>query len=78
MATVEERLSGLEARVDAHATGLNDLRQAVVSLEVRMDGRFDAVDRRFGILESQIARLTTIVVVALTAMLAIAAGALFR
>jgi len=45
MGSVEERLSSLEARVDAHAAGLNDLRQAVVHLEQRLDRRFEAIDR---------------------------------
>lgn len=47
MATVEERVSSLEARVDAHAVGLNDLRQAVVHLEERMDRRFSALEAQF-------------------------------
>lgn len=47
MAGTEERLATLEARVDEHARGLTDLRAVIVSLEQRMDRRFDAVDRRF-------------------------------
>ena len=55
MWSVEERLSSLEARVDAHAAGLSDLRQAVVHLEQRMDRRFEAIDRRFEGLDGRLA-----------------------
>lgn len=47
MAGTEERLAGLEARVDEHARGLTDVRVAIASLEERIDRRFEAIDRRF-------------------------------
>ena len=57
MGSVEERLSSLEARVDAHAAGLNDLRQAVVHLEHRMDRRFEAIDSRFAGIDARFSAL---------------------
>ena len=47
MSSVEERVSLLEAKLDEHSRGLQDLRKSVVDLEVRVDRRFEGVDRRF-------------------------------
>ena len=47
----------LEARVDAHAAGLNDLRQAVVHLEQRMDRRFESMDGRFTAIDGRFSAL---------------------
>lgn len=47
MATAEERLASLEARVDEHSRGLADVRVAITSLEQRMDRRFDLMEKRF-------------------------------
>lgn len=89
MATVEERIAFLEGRVEEHTRGVDGMRQALVSLEARMDRRFEAfeqkVDARFAALEStlilrfdsmdtKIGRLTTIVVTALAAVLAVVGG----
>jgi hypothetical protein len=47
MATVEERLAFVEGRVQEHSAMINDIREALASLETRMDRRFEAIDRRF-------------------------------
>lgn len=47
MTTVDDRVSRLEARMDDHTRGLNDLRQAYVDFEARIDRRFESIDRRF-------------------------------
>jgi hypothetical protein len=47
MSTVEDRVSPLKLKLDQHALGLSDTRDAVVRLEARMDRRFEGVDQRF-------------------------------
>ena len=47
MAEVEERLAYLEGRVEEHSQMVNGIREALGSLEARMDRRFEAMDRRF-------------------------------
>lgn len=47
MAGVEERVAYLEGRVEDHSHMVNGIREALVSLEARMDRRFEAIDRRF-------------------------------
>ena len=47
MATLDERVAYLEGRVEEHARNVDGIREALVSLEARMDRRFEAVDRRF-------------------------------
>jgi len=67
MPSVEERLSFLEGKGEEHGRGLQDVREALFSLEQRvtlldqrvtlldekMDRRFDAVDRRFEVLDQK-------------------------
>jgi uncharacterized coiled-coil protein SlyX len=43
MATVQDRLSSLETKVDKYSQAIGELRGLIVAL----DRRFDAVDRRF-------------------------------
>ena len=85
MATVEERVSLLEAKMDEHSRGLVDLRQTVARLEARMDRRFDATDARFVALEDRMerrfdgldramSRLVAIQLASMTAMVAALAG----
>jgi uncharacterized coiled-coil protein SlyX len=45
--TIEERVAFLEGRVGEHSRMIDGIRAALVSLEQRMDRRFEAVDRRF-------------------------------
>ena len=47
MATVEERLAFLEGRVAEHSQRTDDIRNAIVHFEERVDRRFAAVDARF-------------------------------
>ena len=47
MATTEERLTQLEVRVEEHATTSADLRELIVTLDQKMDRRFDAMEERF-------------------------------
>ena len=57
MAEVVERVANLEARFDAHGQELVRVRDAVVSLEQKVDRRFEAleekVDRRFETLDQR-------------------------
>ena len=47
MATIEERVAFLEGRVGEHGQMISGIRDALVSLEARMDRRFEGIDRRF-------------------------------
>jgi hypothetical protein len=47
MATVEERLAKLEARVEEHPQMFVTMRETLVAFEHRMDARFDGIERRF-------------------------------
>ena len=47
MATLEERVAYLEGQVSEQSHGLPEIRDAVRSLEHRVDVRFEAVDKRF-------------------------------
>ena len=65
METVDARVALLDGRIGEQAVRIDDNREALVSLEaridrrfdqfeLRMDRRFDGVDRRFGILEQRL------------------------
>ena len=47
MATVDERVAFLDGRVNEQGQMINGIRDALVSLEQRMDRRFEGIDRRF-------------------------------
>jgi hypothetical protein len=47
MPTLEERVAYIEGQVSEQSHALLEVREAVRSLERRMDGRFEALDRRF-------------------------------
>jgi hypothetical protein len=47
MASVEERLAKLDARVEEHSQLFVTLRETLVAFEHRMDVRFDGIERRF-------------------------------
>jgi hypothetical protein len=53
--TVEERVAFVEGRVGEHARMIDGIRQAIVSLEHRMDQRFSAVDQRFTSIDQRFA-----------------------
>ena len=46
MPTFDERLAYLEGRVEEHSRNVDGIRDALVSLERRVDARLDGVDRR--------------------------------
>ena len=47
MPAVDERVRHLERKVVEHSHQISSVREAVASLEARMDRRFEQVDRRF-------------------------------
>ena len=47
MRTLEERVAYLEGQVSEQSHGQLEIRDAVRSLEHRVDARFEAIDRRF-------------------------------
>lgn len=47
MATLEERVAVLETHFEQFARGLQEIRDAIGSLEERIDRRFEAIDRWF-------------------------------
>jgi len=84
VATFDERVSFLEGRVAEHSKMVNGLREAIASLELRMDHRFAsleekmdrrfvAVDQKLGALDQKLTRhflwLAGIVVTGVAAMI---------
>lgn len=53
---VEERLAYLEGRVGEQSQMINGIREALTSLEQRMDRRLEAVEQRFTSLEDKLDR----------------------
>lgn len=53
MATTEERVSHLEARMDELTRTTVDIKSALSALDQKLDKRFDAMDRRFDALEGR-------------------------
>ena len=53
MPTIEERVAYLEGQVSEQSHGLVEIREAVRSLEHRVDVRFEAMDRRVESLEQR-------------------------
>lgn len=47
MATLDERVAGLESGMTEHVRRVDDVRDAVKHLDDRVDRRFESVDRRF-------------------------------
>ena len=56
MQTLEERVAFLEGRVEEHARNVDGIREALGSLEGRMDRRFEQVDVRITALEDKMDR----------------------
>jgi hypothetical protein len=59
MATVEERLARLEARVEEHSPLFGTMREALLAFEHRMDVRFDGIERRFDAVDRRFETLDT-------------------
>ena len=51
MATLEERVAYLEGRVEEHSKNVDGIREALVSLEHRVDGRLQTLDQQVQALE---------------------------
>jgi chromosome segregation ATPase len=51
MTAIEERVAFLEGRVNEQSQQIEGIREAIVSLERRMDARFEAIDRRFEVID---------------------------
>ena len=54
--TLEERVAFLEGRVEEHAGQTDGLREALASLESRMDRRFEGMDVRLNVFEERMDR----------------------
>ena len=54
MPTLEERVAYIEGQVSEQSHSLVEVREAVRSLEHRMDARFESVDRRFDTVDRRI------------------------
>ena len=59
MAMPEERISGLEGKVDDHARGIAELPGLIGGLDGKLDRRMDAVDRRFGAIDRRFDALSS-------------------
>ena len=53
MATVDERVAFLEGRVNEQSQMINGIREAMVSLEQRMDRRFESLEQRLTALDQK-------------------------
>ena len=53
MATVDERVAFLEGRVNEQSQMINGIRDALVSLEQRMDRRFEGIEQRLTALDQK-------------------------
>ena len=54
MSTLEERVAYLEGRVDEHSRNVDGIRDALGSLENRVDGRFESLEQRVGAFENRV------------------------
>ena len=54
MQVIDERVAFLEGRVKEHSQMVNGIRDALKSLEARMDRRFEQIDRRFEQFETRV------------------------
>ena len=54
MATVDERVAFLEGRVNEQSQMINGIRDALVSLEQRMDRQFESLEQRLNALDQKV------------------------
>lgn len=54
MQDIDERVAFLDGRVEEHSQMVNGIRDALTSLEARMDRRFEQIDRRFEQFETRV------------------------
>jgi hypothetical protein len=82
MAGVDERVAYLEGRVEDHSLMVNGVRDALMSLEARMDRRFEAIDRRFEAIDQRFETLDAkmsrqfvwVIGIQVTTLIAVAGG----
>ena len=75
MESVEERVAYLEGRGEDHSQMVNGIRDALVSLEARMDRRFEGIDRRFEAIDAKMSKqFVWLVGMQVTTLLAVAGG----
>ena len=58
MPTLEERVAYIEGQVSELSHAMLEVRDAVRHLELRMDARFEAVDRRFDTMDRRVDALS--------------------
>ncbi|OFW07200.1 MAG: hypothetical protein A3I61_04250 [Acidobacteria bacterium RIFCSPLOWO2_02_FULL_68_18] len=76
---LEERISHVEGQVNELSLRLSGVEAAIRHLEQRTDARFDAVDRRFEVLDAKMSRqFTWLVGIQITTLIAIVAALLSR
>ena len=68
MIGLDERMAVVESRIEEQALRINDVREAVASLEARMNRGFERVDRRLDSLDAKVGRLTGVMVAMLIAI----------
>ena len=59
MATIDERVSWMEGKLEEQTMRIDDVRAAVRSLEERMDRRFDQIDSRFAVIDHRFLGIDT-------------------
>lgn len=75
MGVVDERVAYLEGRVEDQSHMVNGMREALMSLEARMDRRFEAFDQRFETLDAKMSRqFVWLVGIQVTILIAVAGG----
>lgn len=75
MGVVDERVAYLEGRVEDQSHMVNGMREALMSLEARMDRRFEGIDQRFETLDAKMSRqFVWLVGIQVTILIAVAGG----
>ena len=70
VAMPEERISGLETKVDDHTRGIGELSELIRNLDAKVDRRFDVLDQKFS------HRFTWVIGLQVTMLLALLTGSL--
>ena len=79
MPTIEERVAYLEGQASEISHTLIDIRDSIRQFERRVEARFDAIDRRFEIMDEKVARqFTWVVGIQVTTLVAIVGALLTR
>jgi uncharacterized coiled-coil protein SlyX len=79
MTAIEERVAFLEGTVTEQSRRIDGIREAIASLERRMDARFEAIEQRFTLIDAKIDnRFLWLVGTQVTTLVAIVAALLAR